>query len=135
MMNNKYKTKKRNNKYKTKKRNNKYKTKKRNKGKSKKKKQKGGSGGQPERGEAPAAREDRRGEGDHGVGAVGLVHHLDAVGDQVARAQRVAHRLHALRLAVRHDRRAEDHGLAAGLIDEDELHEIECCSIPGSGAW
>ena len=56
-----------NNKYKTKKRNNKYKTKKRNKGKSKKKKQKGGSGGQPERGEAPAAREDRRGEGDHGV--------------------------------------------------------------------
>ena len=57
------------------------------------------------------------GDADHGVGAVRVHHVLDAVGDQVARRQRVEHAVVAHRDAVVHRDGVELTGNAAGPAD------------------
>ncbi len=66
------------------------------------------------------------GDADHGVGAMRIDHVFDAVGDDLARRQRIEHAVMAHRDAVIDGDRVELLGDAAGLLDlaRDQLAEI-----------
>ena len=56
----------------------------------------------------------------------------EAAAEAEAEAAEAKDRRHEAAPAARRELPQRD---ASEVDDEDELHEIECCSIPGSGAW